>query len=119
MIHSSEVGKLCFRFRKIQNEKVNGLSSSAKNRRKRGNLVSMQFNMFNWLLETVSLILVYFSSNIFSTILFLLVTSCGTPLVYYLGIEDNRKKAREHFQSRIRIFKKNRVAPKGNQLIKE
>ena len=95
----------------MQDKRVNGLSSSAKTRRKRRNLVSMQFNMFNWLLETVSLILVHFSSSPFITIVYLLVTSCGTPLVYYLGIEENRQKAREYFQSRIRIFKKNRVAP--------
>ena len=27
-------------------------------------------------------------------------------LVYYLGIEDNRRQAREHFQSHVRIFKR-------------
>ena len=36
-------------------------------------------------------------------------------LVYFLGIEENRKLAREHFQSRIRIFKRNQVA----SLVKE
>ena len=69
----------------------------------------MQFNMINWLLETVSLILVMMKGNLMFTILYLLVTSCGTPLVYYLGIEENRQKAREYFQSRMRIFRKNRV----------
>ena len=69
----------------------------------------MQFNMINWLLETVSLILVMIKGNLMFTILYLLVTSCGTPLVYYLGIEENRQKAREYFQSRMRIFRKNQV----------
>ena len=95
--------------RKIQDYRVNGLSSLAKTLRRKRNLVSMRFNMFNWLLETVSLILVKFSFNQFIIFLYLLVTSCGTPLVYYLGIEENRQKARQHFQSRMRIFKKNRV----------
>ena len=27
-------------------------------------------------------------------------------LVYYLGIEDNRRQAREHFQSHVRVFKR-------------
>ena len=49
---------ICFRFRKIHDDKINGLSSSAKIARKRRNLVSMQFNMINWLVETVSLLLV-------------------------------------------------------------
>ena len=29
-------------------------------------------------------------------------------LVYFLGIEENRRLAREHFQSRMRIFTKNK-----------
>ena len=71
----------------------------------------MQFNMINWMVEAVSLFLVMFNESEFFDILYLLVTSCGTPLVYYLGIEDNRKKAREYFQSRMRILKKSEVTP--------
>ena len=41
----------------------------------------MQFNMINWLLEMISLILVMFVENVFLNILYLLVNSCGTPLV--------------------------------------
>ena len=70
----------------------------------------MRFNMMNWLLETISLVLVMIGEYKLSIILYLLVTSCGTPLVYYLGIEENRRLAREHFNSRIRIFKKKKVA---------
>ena len=84
----------------------------------------MQFNMMNWLLEIISLIPVMFVENVFLNILYLLVNSCGTPpvilihlplfiypiffLVYFLGIEENRRLAREHFQSRMRIFKRNK-----------
>ena len=71
----------------------------------------MQFNMFNWLLQTVSLILVTIVHYLLLDILYILVTSCGTPLVYYLGIEENRRLAKKQFQSRIRIFRKKRVAP--------
>ena len=94
----------------MQDNKITGLSNSAKIARKRRNLVSMQFNMINWLLESVSLILVMIWGNKIFNILYLLVTSCGTPLVYCLGIEKNRQKAREYFQSRMRVFKKKRVA---------
>ena len=38
--------------------------------------------MINWLLETVSLIMVMIEESVFVSILYLLVTSCGTPLVY-------------------------------------
>ena len=67
--------------------------------------------MINWLVETVSLIMVMFGENLLFIILYLLVTSCSTPLVYYLGIEENRRVAREYFQSRMRIFRKNKLTP--------
>ena len=70
----------------------------------------MQFNMFNWLLETVSLILVYFSASMFITILYLLITSCGTPLVYYLGIEENRQLVREWIVSKLRSLARSGTA---------
>ena len=40
------------------------------------------------------------------TVIYILVMSCGTPLVYYLGIEENRKIAQEYFKSNMRIVKK-------------
>ena len=69
------------RFRNKQDENVTGISSSARVLRKRKNLVTIQFNLFNWLLETSSLILVVIEDNLFFGTLYLLVTSCGTPLV--------------------------------------
>ena len=39
---------------------------------------------------------------------YILVMSCGTPIVYYLGIEENRQQARDHFRARIRIFNRPR-----------
>ena len=115
-----------YRFRNNQDENVTGISRTARVLRKRSNLVTMRFNMINWLLETVSLVLVMFKENVFLNILYLLVNSCGTPLVnqfniyffwyftdsfflvYFLGMEENRRVVREHFQSMIR---KNRVDP--------
>ena len=70
----------------------------------------MQFILINWLVETVSLILVMMGQRQILMYLYLLVTSCGTPLVYYLGIEENRQKAKEYFQSRMRILKKEEAA---------
>ena len=74
------------RFRNRHDEKVTGISRSAKVLRKRRNLVSMRFNMINWLLETISTILVMFGDNIILTIIYLFVTSCGTPLVFCLTL---------------------------------
>ena len=49
------------RFRQQQDNKDSGISLSSRTRRKKQNLVTMKFNMFNWLLETVSTLLVLFS----------------------------------------------------------
>ena len=78
------------RFKDKADENVSKfLSTSARGLRKRRNLVSMRFNMINWLLETTSLILVIIKSlksNVFLTIFYLLVSSCGTPLVILFRI---------------------------------
>ena len=99
----------------MQDNRITGLSTQAKMTRKKRNLVSTKFNMFNCLLEGgAGLIVFMVKEKILFNILYLLVTSCGTPLVYYLGMEENRRKAREYFQSRIRIFtpcRGNQVAP--------
>ncbi len=113
---------------------MTGLSSEARGLRKRRNLVTVQFNFMNWLLETTSLIVLTVGDRdgIFFNLIYFTVTSCGTPLVillnllllniflpillfliYFLGIEENRKRAREHVSSSIKIFtrKKDKVAP--------
>ena len=74
------------RSRNKQDENVTGISKSARVFRKRRNLVSMQFNLMNWLMETVSLILVTIGENIFLKILYVLLNSCGTPLVVLLNL---------------------------------
>ena len=66
----------------------------------------MKFNMINWVLETIVNILIIFNISSLSIIIYITIMSVGTPLVYFMGIEDNRKKAKEHFKSRIKIFKK-------------
>ena len=65
-----------------QDRRAPGLSISALKARRTRNLVSMRFNMINWFLETVSTSLVLVEENRFFTIFYLLVNSCGTPLVF-------------------------------------
>ena len=96
------------RFRYKHDSNVPGLSSNARQIRKHRNIVTMKFNMFNWILETLINILILSSSDRIFTILYILVMSCGTPLVYFMGIEENRKQAKEHFKSNIRVFIKQR-----------
>ena len=76
----------------LQNENVVGLSESARARRKHRNVVTMKFNLVNYLLETVSMVLALAVRGYLVGLLQILVTSCGTPLVYYLGMEANRQE---------------------------
>ena len=75
-----------------------GLSDAAKKRRKRRNVVTMKFNLINYLVETLSGILFLVVKNFFVDLLYLLLNCCGTPLVYYLGIEENRKQAEQYIR---------------------
>ena len=68
----------------------------------------MKFNLWNWILETISTLIVIIIKNSYSTVIYLLITSCGTPLVYYLGIEENRRQAQARFREHIKMFKKSR-----------
>ena len=85
-------------------------------------MVTARFNMINWLLEMVSTLTIILIGNYkILTILYILFNSVCTPLVidlskniglidifqvYYLGIEKNRRELKEHFLSRMRIFKR-------------
>ena len=83
-----------YRFRKNQDNNVPGISSSARNKRKNRNLVTMKINMINWSLETITTLLVAILHPYrYFTLLYILVNSCGTPLFYFLGIEENRTMA--------------------------
>ena len=91
------------RFINNQTDQVVGLSDAAKKRRKRRNVVTMKLNLINYVVETVSLILSLVVKNFFMDLLYLLFNWCSTPLVYYLGMEENRNKAEEYIRSNMGI----------------
>ena len=65
----------------------------------------MKYNLLNWILDTVSLGLVMISSKDYQ-IFYLLGISCGNPILYLLGIRDDRKNSAEYSKSNIRIFRR-------------
>ena len=115
------IENICFnrfiRFRQKQDMNVSGLSNSARMKRRNRNLVTMKFHMFNWILETLSTILVLIDLNLnrFSTLIYIFTISYGTPLVYFMGIEENRKMAQEHFRANMRVFSKNKVSAENTK----
>ena len=60
--------------------------------RRHRNIVSTKFNLFNLLFELLCLVLVLLYNNDGSRILYIFVKSCGTPIIYYVGIEENRTR---------------------------
>jgi hypothetical protein len=94
-----------YTFRKKLNEKNVGLSKAAVMLRKRRNLVTMKFNLFTWIWETSSMLIV--AVNIDMKILYALSISCGPPLLYFMGIEENRRVTQEYFKANISIFRRN------------
>ena len=89
------------RITKRQNKKVVGLSEAAKARRKHRNLVTMKFNLMNYLLESGTMLLFGLVRNEYISILYFVVNCCGTPLVYYIGMEENRRQAQDYFRLQL------------------
>ena len=94
----------------LQATNVVGLSEEAKAKRKHRNVVTMKCNLLNYILESVSVVLMITVDDYFIDILYVTINCCGTPLVYFMGIEENRNMAKEYFKSNMRIFqKKNKI----------
>ena len=77
-----------------QTDNVKGISESSRSKRRNRNLVSMKFNLINWMVEIVSLLLVIIIPSDLVFIIYGLLNSCATPLVYIFGIEENRRSAK-------------------------
>ena len=96
-----------FRFTERNISKVAGsISAKSRTRRKKQNLVTAKFNFLNWLLEAVSLVVVLPGYGKFTTVVYIFLTSCGPPCIYFLGVEENRKAVKQSLASRIKNVKK-------------
>ena len=69
----------------------------------------MKYNIFNFILTTVSGLIFFIDRNDLTIMINLVVVSCGSPLVYWLGIEENRKKTKEMFRSKIEVFETKKI----------
>ena len=94
----------------LQATNVVGLSEEAKAKRKHRNVVTMKCNLLNYILESVSVVLMITVDDYFIDILYVTINCCGTPLVYFLGIEENREHALEYFRSHVKYFRKSEVS---------
>ena len=97
---------LTYKFTMKQNKIASGLSEKQKQKRRHKNMVSIRFNLMNWMLESVMILMIFLTTDKMFQTAFILVTSIGTPLIYYLGIEENRKQIEEYYQNQIRKVKR-------------
>ena len=93
------VGYLCiYKFRKRLDSETKGLNEHSRKVRKTRNLVTTRFNLLIWICEVISGFVVLFpGSNIF-LILYFFLPSTLSPLMYYMGIEDNRQAMKKHIK---------------------
>ena len=70
-----------YRFTKHQNDNVPGLSEAARTKRRNKNFVTMKFNLINFLMDTISSMLLPVFNSFFIRLFYFIVSYCGTPLV--------------------------------------
>ena len=91
-----------FLFVKKQTSGIAGLSKQNLNNRKRRNLVSTRYNLFNWLVECSAPLLLFFSIGEFDHLLLMVygfVVNCISPIFYFIGIESNRVAMKNHVKA--------------------
>ena len=66
----------------------------------------MKFNFLNWMLETITILIVVINPNELMNVIYNFVNSCGTPFVYFLGIEENRKAMKQNLVTKMNVAHK-------------
>ena len=73
--------------------------------------MSIKFNLMTWVLDSLMIVMIVMTTDKLLQTSFMLVTSIGTPLIYFLGIEENRKQMQEFYQYQIRKKRKKEPSP--------
>ena len=103
-----------YMFRKGMDKDLTGLSEKSRNIRKGRNLVTTKCNLIIWMCEVIfgfSLLLT--DSDLF-LILYFSLPNTVSPILYFLGILENREAMRKHL---MEIFKESKRKGKENKLI--
>ena len=74
----------------------------------------------NWFVESVSVLIVIFTQQKLLIVMYILLNGCVTPIVYVMGIEENRKSAKEVSKFILKhIQKKSKIQPQPNTVVQE
>ena len=81
---------------------MKGISDKSRNARKKRNLVSTKYNLIIWICEVLCSFPIIFSKSDIFQILYVSLPSTLSPILYFIGILENR----EHMRTRLlEIFK--------------
>ena len=93
------LGYVCiYTFRRQMNRNIQGLSDESINFRKKRNLVTTKYNLFIWISEVFCSVSILFSNSNIVIILYFALPSTVSPILYFIGILENR----EHMRIRVR-----------------
>ena len=94
---------------------MSGLSHQSKLTRKNRNKVTMKYNLINLTLHLMTTILLANVQHFSAMILFWTMSGVLPPLVYYAGIEDNRRKVKDYLLLSLDKVNKKENTKNSNQ----
>jgi hypothetical protein len=100
-------------FRKHHDSITSGLTDKSRNNRKNRNVVTAKINTIIWLSEVCSYLVMIPQGNFFF-VLYFLVSGTFSPILYYSGIEANRKAGKDRLQEMFKDSHQRKVI-KGAQ----
>ena len=91
-------------FRQKLDCETKGINESSRIARKNRNIVTTKFNFLIWLSEASSVFVLVPKGKTFF-ILYFLISSCVTPILYYIGIEVNRQAVKTRLRELLKESK--------------
>ena len=96
-------------FRKKHDASLQGLTESTQLARKSKNLVTTRYNLLIWICELLCGLVVFIPGSNLFLILYHFLPATLSPVLYFLGIEDNRRAMRSRIKEMMSELQK-----KGN-----
>ena len=76
------------------NINIKGISDKSRNVRKKRNLVTIKYDIIIWICEVLCSLPIIFSKSDISQILYVSLPSTLSPILYFIGILENREHMR-------------------------
>ena len=94
-----------FVFRRKHDATLQGLTERSRLARKSRNLVTTRYNLIIWICEVLSGLVVFIPGSNLFLILYHSLPATLSPILYFMGIEDNRKAMKARIKEMIMEMK--------------